>query len=255
MISNDSSISDPKDDQFGVDPFAQAVAKGIENLSAPEGTVLALTGPWGSGKSSAVNLVVHHLRPAEDANRLKIISFNPWWYSTEDLLTRAFFQHLYAGLGRALSEKARSVILSLSKKLLTAGPLISTAVNFFTFGLGGQIAEHAASAAADFIKADRTAEQEYRLLADELRQQDKRFLIVIDDIDRLTPEQTLLVFRLVKSVGRLPNVIYFSIAILPSACWRSATLQNAIFWKKLSKRRSRCHFLIQRCFTMLFSIP
>lgn len=38
--------------------------------------------------------------------------------------------------------------------------------------------------------------------------QKKRFLIVIDDIDRLAPDEALLIFRLVKSVGRLPNVIY-----------------------------------------------
>ncbi|MEP4036315.1 P-loop NTPase fold protein [Pseudophaeobacter sp.] len=33
-------------------------------------------------------------------------------------------------------------------------------------------------------------------------------MIVIDDIDRLAPDEALLMFRLVKSVGRLPNVMY-----------------------------------------------
>ena len=33
-------------------------------------------------------------------------------------------------------------------------------------------------------------------------------VVIIDDIDRLTPDEALLVFRLVKSVGRLPNVMY-----------------------------------------------
>src|SRR5690349_21361028 len=103
MIFNDSPIEYPKDDQFGIDPFARAIAKAIENLPAPEGTALALTGVWGSGKSSAVNLIRHHLKSAEGANRLRVIPFNPWWYSNEDLLTRAFFQHIYAGLGQALT--------------------------------------------------------------------------------------------------------------------------------------------------------
>jgi predicted KAP-like P-loop ATPase len=115
---------------------------------------------------------------------------------------------LYAGLGKALSETARKVILSLGKKLLGSGSLISTAVNLFTFGFGGQIAEQAASGAAEWIKTDRTAEEDYRTLAAELRKQRSKFLVIIDDIDRLTPEQTLLIFRLVKSVGRLPNILY-----------------------------------------------
>jgi predicted KAP-like P-loop ATPase len=253
MISNDNPISEPKDDLFGVDPFAQAVAKGIENLSTPEGTVLALTGAWGSGKSSAVNLVVHHLKSVEN---LEVISFNPWWYSSEDLLTKAFFQHLYAGLGKSLSEKGRAIILALSKKVLNAGTVISTVANFFTFGLGGAAAKEAASAAADFIKAGRTAEQEVKLLGKELGEQQKRFLIVIDDIDRLTPEQTLLVFRLVKSVGRLPNVIYLLVFDRDwrSAFCRSVIQRKGISLRKLSRRRLRCRCPIPRYSTTRFCI-
>jgi hypothetical protein len=41
-----------------------------------------------------------------------------------------------------------------------------------------------------------------------LQEEDRRFLIIIDDIDRLNPDEALAIFRLVKSVGRLPNVMY-----------------------------------------------
>jgi predicted KAP-like P-loop ATPase len=208
MISNDAPINDPEEDQFGVAPFAKAIAKSIENLTAPEGTVIALNGPWGSGKSSIVNLIRHHLKAAEDAESLRVMVFNPWWYPNEDAATRAFFQSLYVVLGKRLSEQGRKLILSLGKKLLSSGTLISTAVNFFTFGLGGKIAETAADFAADMIKTDRTAEEDYRLIANELREQKTKFLVIIDDIDRLTPEQALVIFKLVKSIGRLPNVIY-----------------------------------------------
>jgi predicted KAP-like P-loop ATPase len=116
MISSDSPIADPKDDQFGIDDFAKAIAKAIDRLPAPDGTVVALTGPWGSGKSSAVNLIKHHLKAIEDNGELKILVFNPWWYSDEPTLTRAFFQHLYAGLGGNISRSGRKLILSLGKK-------------------------------------------------------------------------------------------------------------------------------------------
>ena len=45
-------------------------------------------------------------------------------------------------------------------------------------------------------------------LATALAKQSNRFVVVIDDIDRLSPDEALAVFRLVKSVGRLPNIIY-----------------------------------------------
>jgi hypothetical protein len=54
------------------------------------------------------------------------------------------------------SEQGRKVILSLGKKVLSSGSLISTAVNFFTFGLGGKAAETAAATAAEMIKTERT---------------------------------------------------------------------------------------------------
>jgi len=208
MISSDIPINSPQDDQFGVDGFASAIAKAIEKLSAPEGTVLALTGPWGSGKSSVVNLILHHLQTSEHSRSIKIIAFNPWWYSDDQILAKAFFQHLYSGLGKNVSNKARKLILSLGKSVLGSGPLISTVADFFTFGIAGKLIEQMSSSAADAIKADRTAEDDYKTLFTLLREQSERFLIVIDDIDRLTPDQTILVFRLVKSIGRLPNVIY-----------------------------------------------
>lgn len=59
---NDKPISEPSEDRFGIDPFAKTLAASIRKMKAPEGTVVALNGPWGSGKSSAVNLILHHLR-------------------------------------------------------------------------------------------------------------------------------------------------------------------------------------------------
>jgi predicted KAP-like P-loop ATPase len=32
--------------------------------------------------------------------------------------------------------------------------------------------------------------------------------VIIDDIDRLSPEEAMAIFRMVKSVGHLPNITY-----------------------------------------------
>jgi hypothetical protein len=58
------------------------------------------------------------------------------------------------------------------------------------------------------IQQDESVEKLHGELSKALADQKKRFLIVIDDIDRLSPDEALLIFRLVKSVGRLPNVLY-----------------------------------------------
>ena len=47
-----------EDDRYGITPFAESIAKSILSIKEPIGTTIALNGPWGSGKSSAVNLAV-----------------------------------------------------------------------------------------------------------------------------------------------------------------------------------------------------
>src|SRR3977135_4449558 len=50
--------------------FNILLASSIRKMTSPEGTVIALNGPWGSGKSSAVSLVLYHLREAVEANEI-----------------------------------------------------------------------------------------------------------------------------------------------------------------------------------------
>ncbi|WP_024508409.1 P-loop NTPase fold protein [Bradyrhizobium sp. ARR65] len=80
---NDAPIKEPAEDRFGIDPFAQALAASIHKIKAPEGTVIALNGPWGSGKSSAVNLTQHHLKDAVAADEIAVVNFACWWFRGE----------------------------------------------------------------------------------------------------------------------------------------------------------------------------
>ncbi|MCA1606613.1 MAG: hypothetical protein LC775_14360 [Acidobacteria bacterium] len=57
---NDAPILAPEDDRFGIDRFAQGLAQSFKRIESPIGATIAINGPWGSGKSSAVNLVRHH---------------------------------------------------------------------------------------------------------------------------------------------------------------------------------------------------
>ena len=72
----------------------------------------------------------------------------------------------------------------------------------------GTLSSGAMNWLSDQIHTDDTVEKLHEELTKVLSDQGKRFLIVIDDIDRLAPDEALLMFRLVKSIGRLPNVIY-----------------------------------------------
>lgn len=118
---NDQPIATPAEDRFGIDPFARALASSIRKLKTPTGSVIALNGPWGSGKSSAVNLVRHHLADAVKTEELVLIDFNCWWFRGEDALALAFFRELYAGLAPSLGDKIKKALPKLGARLLRAG--------------------------------------------------------------------------------------------------------------------------------------
>src|SRR5262249_27322218 len=99
---NDAPITQPGEDRFGIDPFAQNLAASIRSMKSPEGTVIALNGPWGSGKSSVVNLILHHLKGAVENDEIVAINFACWWFRGEEALALAFFRELYAALSPSL---------------------------------------------------------------------------------------------------------------------------------------------------------
>lgn len=176
-------------------------------MPAATGVVLAVNGPWGSGKSSAIKLVEHHLASAATRGDITIVSFNPWWFPGSDALILAFFRELNAAIGPTLPQKLQKSLSRLGQGVSSIGGIVGAATDLKAPGLGSLIAG-VASKIGDWTNLDKTVEDEHRSIAEALSIQKKRFLVVIDDIDRLSPDDALTVFRLVKSVGRLPNVIY-----------------------------------------------
>lgn len=206
---NDSPIEKSGDDLYGVTPFAKSIASGLLKIEKPVGTAIALNGPWGSGKSSIVNIIRNSLHEKNDTN-LVVTDFKCWWYRGEEALALAFLQNLHTTLKSSLGDKIKGLIPKLSKNLLQASSVIGQTVAVAT-GQGWVntgISEGKNYIEQTFFSDQETVEASFKKLANILDGQNKRFLVIIDDIDRLTPEEALATFRLIKSIGRLPNVMY-----------------------------------------------
>jgi predicted KAP-like P-loop ATPase len=52
--------------------------------------VIAVHGKWGSGKTSAVNALARREQAKDESARTIVVRFNPWWFSEQKDLTRAF---------------------------------------------------------------------------------------------------------------------------------------------------------------------
>ena len=203
---NDSPIETAEEDLYGVSSFSKAISQCIMNIESPIGTTISLHGPWGSGKSSVVNLVRTALT---EQDRPPIISeFKCWWYRGEEALALAFLQNLNSILCKTFEDKVKDLIPKIGRNLLQAGPVISSAIALTPAGSFSPFINKTFDFTKRFFPADDSLELMFHKLSEILAKQDRRFLIIIDDIDRLDPDEGLAIFRLVKSVGRLPNVMY-----------------------------------------------
>jgi predicted KAP-like P-loop ATPase len=196
-LSPDRPLSDPLTDRLGYAPFAQALANSIRQMEAPDGIVVALYGQWGLGKTTALNFIEHYLSEAQKGGAAPsvILRFNPWWFTGRIDLAVAYLTELQKTFRRwnLVTDKARRALSSLAT-LVSAVPVPGA-------GVAKGIGEVLDPGAPDV----RELKQE---IAGALAEQPRRLVVVIDDIDRLTPGEIRELFSVIKAVADFPNTVY-----------------------------------------------
>lgn len=203
-LSADRPSTDPAEDLFGHAPFAKTLADAIRGYRGSDGIVLALYGPWGSGKSTVLAYVEYELEHGPENDCPVVVSFNPWWFSGQEHLAKAFLGQLqavlpekYAGF-KALGQR----ISEFSEALGVATDVAGAALGI---PLGGKAVEKGAKLLA--IKPKDVPALK-RALSQLLIEQKKRILVIIDDIDRLAPDEVRQLFTVIKALADFPYVTY-----------------------------------------------
>lgn len=206
--STDRPIETESQDLLGRSFFSNQLGKAIYEYNGKDGLVIGLFGKWGTGKTSVMNMAENEINKLakNDENKPMIMRFAPWNYSDKDNLISLFFQSLKNKIevqdnekfkkrvGKALSNYAGAVdALSL---VPTVGSGVATILKTLAKTIGRNLMQGA--------DLDKTRE----ILEKALLKANKKMIIVIDDIDRLTNSQIRDIFQLVKQVADFPNVIY-----------------------------------------------
>lgn len=205
---SDHPIERPDEDLFGRSTFAANFAKSIEAMPGPEPFVFGLSGPWGSGKTSLMNMVEHELR-VSDGN-VTVFHFNPWWFSGSDALLISFFHDFAKVLITAIKGNASK---KLAKYLSIFGHLLKPAKFIPGLNIPAEaLAELAAAGGKAIKEAGELASQDAMGIRRDIDQlllkRRQPVLVIVDDIDRLLPEEVIQVFRIVKAVADFPFVRY-----------------------------------------------
>lgn len=228
-LGSDIPQVDPVCDAFGYAPFAKMVAGAIVKTQSPQGLVMAIHGPWGAGKSSLINFVKHYLKSDFAEKAPAVIDFNPWWFDDRKQLAGQFLNQF------------KSALKIENKTLRDAGDLMSR----YSDALGKVVAVSTGYPLIDklvsgLLKLLNRKPQDVPKIKGEiaaaLKKGDRRFLIVIDDIDRLTPDEIREVFKVVKALADFPNIVYmlsFDRSVVADALLQSMKVDGESYLEKI----------------------
>ena len=198
-IAADNPIREPEEDLLGRVDVARSFAEQMLRIDASEGVVVGVLGPWGSGKTSFVNLACSYLR-----NRgIQILDFNPWMFSGAEQLIRSFFAELAAQM------KLRPGLAEIGMSLVEYGEVFTDLGWVPVVGPWVERARLVVKILGGVSKRRKQGIAEHRnKVVSALARLDQPIVVVLDDIDRLTTSEIRDMFKLVRLTANFPNVIY-----------------------------------------------
>lgn len=249
-LSPDRPIERRSEDELGRRGFSEELANAIRAGAGSASLVLALYGKWGNGKSSIKNMLIDTLKDSEPrvrcvdfnpwqlanrpslseaffdelgialgkgdlgSNRQKkstLDKFKRWasrLQGAQDLArsTRNLFVATLVFFGVAILGSAWvipqwiSIILGVVAILMALLALFTKVVEACVkfFAAGSEVGARAINEVKDE-------------LAEDLKKLKAPILIILDDLDRLTPQEILEVFQLIKANADFPNIIYLTL--------------------------------------------
>ena len=161
--------------------------------------VISLEGPWGSGKTTVLNSVKEQLKRNSPCNDEIIIidNFDPWLYGNQNALLAAMYNRIIHAMGLKCDPLNSEHVL---KSIMTA--CASEAAAKFNIG---NIVEH-------LFYGNKTEEKNISELKHNIStyliNSKKRFVFIIDNLDRANDENIIFLFKLINIVFDFPRVIY-----------------------------------------------
>ncbi|MEJ5174613.1 KAP family P-loop NTPase fold protein [Erwinia sp. MYb416] len=255
----DAAVESAPDDRYGFNNIADNVSRSILSLPQDSSNVIGIEGAWGSGKTSLLNLILKSLNQKKD-DHTHVLHISPW-LSGGGPVAGLFLpvatiiqqetekQHPPTGFKKLcrkylLSPEAQKVIEYAQATSSRVLPLVEYIGQFSRLVNG--IAGGLKALSESRLSVDQKTSTKLREdIARQLISLDLKFIVVMDDLDRLEPSQVAEVFRLVRAVADLPHFTHI-------LCYDRNIITHAV--ENALKIEDGNHYL-QKIIQLNFKIP
>ena len=186
LILNDWPIECKEDDIFDLDEEASKLANAIGGLDKKKTWSLAVTAPWGTGKTSFLNLPLKHINKKD----FEVVFFVPRDSKSVETIQEDFFSSIVCVLSKydhRCSHTMKDYMASL--QLIDNRGVVEKLVNFYRIW--------------NKVSLKETIKQTFSSLK-------KRVLVLIDDFDRLSKDEILEVLKLIDSNAAFTNLVFLT---------------------------------------------
>ncbi|MFN8366635.1 MAG: P-loop NTPase fold protein [Candidatus Kapaibacterium sp.] len=216
------------EDELNRYSIAEGIVSQIKNLPQDESLVIGLFGVWGEGKTTMINFIKDVIQKSY-FDKFCMIDFNPWYYNNEDSLQLDLISELVSSavkelgvnksmIGRTwLQTKKLRLTKNLEKVEKISNLVKPTLKSIPVVGqIKGEIFGIVLEIVTTLLKNNSLQEAKNKLidLLKDSKEGDgkiapqRKKIVFIDDVDRLNSTEIYNIFRLIKNIGDLPNVIY-----------------------------------------------
>ena len=131
-------------------------------------------------------------------------SFRCYWFSGEESLALSFVSHMVSELGM-ISEEAKRLAVELGMVSIKTFSQTTNLVPLHKAAFGGIL-----DVLKKLILREIPLNEKIKKLDNILRQgsSKKRFLVILDDLDRMEKNEIIAIFKLIKTFGNLRNVVF-----------------------------------------------
>lgn len=201
--SPERPINTPDQDKLERGEFIARLCHAVieRNKKKATGAIIGITGPWGSGKSSILNLLDHYIKA--DYPDAIVVRFDPWLISGRNDLISEFIAELIAELRQAPNGKQR--FKTTITKLVGYGNTLTPLAGLLPYG---EVVTGALKIAKHHLDRNKSLHEQRRELIDALSEISAPIIVLIDELDRVEDEEIRVVAQLVRAIADFPGISY-----------------------------------------------